>query len=104
MTDLSDVIVNRFRPRRLRGGHQGGGAGLENRVRGKRQNARRHLPECRLHPFQGIARYFREIRPGGASFRGAGDQGRQLSIDLKGDHEAQGRSRRRPDQRHRRPV
>ena len=68
----------------------------------KRRDARRHLPEHRLHPEQGPARLERALPPGPRAVRQARDQGRRPGARPAGDARPQGQGRQGADRR--RPV
>ena len=60
---------HRHRPRRLRVRHPRGPARHEGRRRREARDARRHLPQRRLHPLEGAAARVRALRGGGPRLR-----------------------------------
>ena len=70
----------------------------------KRADARRHLPERRLHPEQGAARFERAVPPGPDALRPARHQGRRRRPRPRRDARPQGRGRQGADRRRRLPV
>ena len=71
-----------------------GAARNEGGVRRETRDARRHLPQYRLHPVQGVAAILREFPRAHAQFQGARNRSRRGCADRSRPHDgAQGRGR-----------
>ena len=85
---------HRLRARRLRGRDPRGAARHARRLRREGPDARRHVPQRRLHPAQGAARFERALSPGAATAsRVHGIRSSGVDARPAGDDGAQGQGR-----------
>ena len=107
-TDRAERFLRRHRhrrrPRRLRLRHPRRAARHEGRLRRKARDARRHLPQHRLHPLKGTAAIIRGVPPRDARAEGPWRAGGRREARSRAHAGAQGRGGIRQRQGRRIPV